>query len=525
MPRIGLDFALDSLGGGLGGVNCDFTTFYNGVSLVNDPFVNGSPVTGPIRIDTENNEDDAIVSDGISYKFDVDDFFSQKFSFDQPTSGVERTYIFTSAGNADVALIIPTNLIPYLEVDNGTTTIQLTSSTAVVQGQVYNIKFVTAGIESNKSFTLFMDGIEVSGAQFIDMSGVTLNKLTLGTKEDFTDRLSMSLYEVDSNQIGYTDFVSRLPPQNDPNGNKFFSTTGVTYTLFPQTPLTEYYPYFGLGFGWDDAYYVSDTYCGDCNLTTYFDGSGNFNIGFVGIPAVPKTAAMHFVDSVAFTASLPSTEFGLAVDWNLNLTGVTIASGLSAGDTILKVNDVNGIAYIRIFVQSSTQIRMWIRATDLTLYQTSVTISDYTDRKIDIIGSKSGTSLTLTADGVTGSSVTYDTAKGADFVQMFLAASTATNFQEIDMTIESVELDILDKWETINRVDEQGGDTVGKIISNVEKYELAINDDSPNGVKFPFAGAEPTVYIEEDVLCDGNNLVTNNGIAVRDNGEFVFNTP
>jgi hypothetical protein len=255
---------------GTGRGDCDFTTFYNGVELVDDPFVNGEPATGPIRIDTSGSTNDAVTAP-TTFNPALNETFSVNTTLLANVFSADVLFTFidtTGPAYMRVQYIVATGEI-YMESHDGTSTTYMNSDTTIAFNDNHDIGFKLSGDEDDKLINMIIDGVIQTDIGNLDFTGIIFDKVVIATSGNSGARLKLLLYNVNSVQLGNTNFVGRLPTQTSSTGNTFSSDllpTPVVYTLSPQVPLTEYYPYFTTGSGWNDSYLVSDTQCAGNDL-------------------------------------------------------------------------------------------------------------------------------------------------------------------------------------------------------------------------------------------------------------------
>jgi len=155
-----------------------------------------------------------------------------------------------------------------INVSNGAS--QISAVSGIVQGltpQTLAAEFT--GLKSAKSFVASVDGVPDASPATIDMTGMNIDKLVIGTRRGGTSLMDSNLYSMSSNQLGDVSFVGRLWTETSVNGNTYTTTattenpSGITLTLEDNAEESAVCPYIG---AWPNVFLVRDTPCVDNRL-------------------------------------------------------------------------------------------------------------------------------------------------------------------------------------------------------------------------------------------------------------------
>ena len=225
-----------------------------------------SPATGPIHIRTA-----AIPSDILTANVNID--LTKDLNIDLLLSTLSPV----DSGDRYLELYDSTDIAKYVvmywytggllavAVNNGGSGISAVAG--IIQGETpQELCANFTGPQNAKVFSAEVDGVLDPTPAVIDMTGMTLDRLVVGTRRGGATLMDMDLYRLSSNQLGNINFVGRIWGVDDPNGNKYIGSAttenpaGVTMTLDDQAEESAVSPY-TIG-KWDGttngAYLVSD---------------------------------------------------------------------------------------------------------------------------------------------------------------------------------------------------------------------------------------------------------------------------
>jgi hypothetical protein len=228
------------------------------------------PATGPVWVRTSATPSDTLTAD-----------VSIDLSKDLDITLLVRTIANPNSGDRYIELYDSTDVNKYMiiywftggalavAVENGGGTLSAVPST-ISEGDLNTVGVRMTGPQNAKSFVACVDGVEDASPAGVDMSGMNLDRLVIGSRRAGATLMDMDLHWLSSNQLGYVNFVSRLWTENDTNGGKFFGTattenpTGIELLLTDNPELGAMFPHLfknGQPAVWPTTYLISDTPC------------------------------------------------------------------------------------------------------------------------------------------------------------------------------------------------------------------------------------------------------------------------
>lgn len=467
-------------GSGVGGGNlCDFSTYFNGTDEVTEQFVIKAPV----------NITSGFIKTILQTPYDPtqDDLFELFATI--PTQPSEGDKFFALYDSGDTSKFITgeyllSALIFSVQASNGTATVTSDFSSFAFSTTT-DIGFGLEGAGNNKRIRASVDSVFTTDDEFIDMTGITFDTLVIGTDITEADTPHMHVSRLQSLLVGKTSFIS-----NENDGNFAVSDIPDVYTITPN--------------GGGDSFVPN--YSPASNETYNMPFTDALRLNNDSITTVLSTRLTNLQNGFRFgrifRANLNTADGQFLFEYTDSIDNSRIDGKVNAAGEIV----------VRVFKSTGTKVRE---------YRSAVIVSgtiNYMDVKLV------GTSFTVEINGVLGTSVSttplvlvnIDTMVegargGGDNVTYDLFKIFGPTFPIVNLTTRL--------W-TEN-------DPAGNTFTDSDGNVWSLTDGSPADAVPPHIGGWNTSYLISDTVCAqpvGNQeLVTNLGVAVTNNGEFVFN--
>lgn len=456
------------------GIICDFSTYFNGTRDVIVPFVKRAP----LNINTTGSINDAIQAD-ISFDPTVDEEFIFTTRLVEDTGITDKMVILYDSGSSSlIQFVMFTGPSSFFRVQgfNGTSNSFSDSDDDLVFGDKYELGFKLSGPANAKVVTCTVNGVDQSSPDSLDFTGVTFDKIVIGSGADLSDILKLLAFNVSSTQLGNVNFVSNVD-----DGLTFISTSGDTYIASDQSPLTIQFP----------------------DYTP---------VNSIDILSDPATGPLNLDQDSVSNELLPSLinldqDFVLKIRFNLDVS-------IDPSDRILRLKSTlsdSGItldwsgSIIRLFIADSIGINQANMSRSYTLGTDGVaTIT------------RVGSSVTFDVNGSSTTDATVDLTTNGSTINIVHVGAENVDFREAESLFYYFNMDILDNWNFVGRLPTQNDATGNTFTGSLNSIILTLQDDIPFGAYFPYLTDWNDSYLISDTPCPENTLILSAGVATFD---------